>query len=94
MILSHPNLFDLLTECHELGENENATSPQSRHGVYLRKASDMNDLTGFQRDLLYVIRGLEEPHGLALKYFLRLKEDLPRIGINRFMTLDPAELRV
>lgn len=27
----------------------------------------MNDLTGFQRDLLYVIAGLEEPHGLMLK---------------------------
>lgn len=27
----------------------------------------MQDLTGFQRDLLIVIVGLEEPHGLALK---------------------------
>lgn len=27
----------------------------------------MHDLTGFQRDLLYVIAGLDEPHGLALK---------------------------
>jgi len=27
----------------------------------------MYDLTGFQRDLLYVISGLEEPHGLAVK---------------------------
>ncbi|WP_224335428.1 PadR family transcriptional regulator [Haloprofundus halobius] len=27
----------------------------------------MHDLTGFQRDLLYVIAGLEEPHGLAIK---------------------------
>lgn len=27
----------------------------------------MNDLTGFQRDLLYTIVGLDEPHGLALK---------------------------
>jgi PadR family transcriptional regulator PadR len=27
----------------------------------------MHDLTAFQRDLLYVIAGLEEPHGLALK---------------------------
>jgi len=27
----------------------------------------MLDLTGFQRDLLYVIAGLEEPHGLAIK---------------------------
>lgn len=27
----------------------------------------MNDLTGFQRDLLYAITGLNEPHGLALK---------------------------
>ena len=27
----------------------------------------MDELTGFQRDLLYVIHGLHEPHGLALK---------------------------
>ncbi|ELY50183.1 PadR family transcriptional regulator [Natronolimnohabitans innermongolicus] len=27
----------------------------------------MYDLTGFQRDLLYVISGQEEPHGLAIK---------------------------
>jgi PadR family transcriptional regulator PadR len=27
----------------------------------------MDDLTGFQRDLLYVVAGLEEPHGLAVK---------------------------
>ncbi|NHN49152.1 helix-turn-helix transcriptional regulator [Halostella sp. JP-L12] len=27
----------------------------------------MFDLTGFQRDLLYVIAGQEEPHGLAIK---------------------------
>lgn len=27
----------------------------------------MYDLTGFQRDLLYIIVGSEEPHGLAIK---------------------------
>ncbi|EMA24906.1 helix-turn-helix transcriptional regulator [Haloarcula marismortui] len=27
----------------------------------------MFDLTGFQRDLLYVIYGLDDPHGLAVK---------------------------
>ncbi|QZA88733.1 PadR family transcriptional regulator [Salinarchaeum sp. IM2453] len=27
----------------------------------------MHDLTGFQRDLLYVIAGKDNPHGLALK---------------------------
>jgi DNA-binding PadR family transcriptional regulator len=27
----------------------------------------MNDLTGFQRDVLYVIAGLDDPHGLAIK---------------------------
>lgn len=27
----------------------------------------MYDLTGFQRDLLYVVAGLDEPHGLAVK---------------------------
>lgn len=27
----------------------------------------MDDLTGFQRDILYVTAGLDEPHGLAVK---------------------------
>ena len=43
-------------------------------GEYIRKPNstlsrraDVNDLTGFQRDLLYVIAELEDPHGLALK---------------------------
>lgn len=27
----------------------------------------MHDLTGFQRDLLYVVSGLGDPHGLAIK---------------------------
>ena len=27
----------------------------------------MYDLTGFQRDLLYVVGGLDDPHGLAIK---------------------------
>jgi len=27
----------------------------------------MHDLTGFQRDLLYMIAGLGKPHGLAIK---------------------------
>ncbi len=27
----------------------------------------MHDLTGFQRDLLYVIAGQDQPHGLAIK---------------------------
>ena len=27
----------------------------------------MHDLTGFQRDLLYITAGMEEPHGLAIK---------------------------
>ena len=27
----------------------------------------MYDLTGFQRDMLYVINGQEDPHGLAIK---------------------------
>ncbi|MFB6267071.1 MAG: PadR family transcriptional regulator [Halodesulfurarchaeum sp.] len=27
----------------------------------------MYDLTGFQRDLLYVVAGLDQPHGLAIK---------------------------
>ena len=27
----------------------------------------MEDLTGFQRDCLYVVAGLDEPHGLGVK---------------------------
>lgn len=27
----------------------------------------MHDLTGFQRDLLYVVAGLDAPHGLGIK---------------------------
>ena len=27
----------------------------------------MNDLTAFQRDILYVLAGLDEPYGLAIK---------------------------
>jgi len=27
----------------------------------------MDDLTGFQRDLLYVVGGMDRPHGLAIK---------------------------
>lgn len=27
----------------------------------------MHDLTGFQRDALYIIAGLDDPHGLAIK---------------------------
>jgi len=27
----------------------------------------MHDLTAFQRDLLFIIAGLDEPHGLAVK---------------------------
>jgi DNA-binding PadR family transcriptional regulator len=27
----------------------------------------MYDLTGFQRDLLYITAGMDEPHGLAIK---------------------------
>jgi PadR family transcriptional regulator, regulatory protein PadR len=27
----------------------------------------MYDLTGFQRDLLYTVGGLDDPHGLAIK---------------------------
>lgn len=30
----------------------------------------MRDLTGFQRDLLYIIAGLDTPHGLAVKDYL------------------------
>lgn len=36
-----------------------------KYNVYL--VNNMYDLTGFQRDLLYVIAGLDKPHGLAIK---------------------------
>lgn len=37
--------------------------------------SDIYDLTGFQRDLLYVAAGLDEPHGLAVKNELEKCDD-------------------
>lgn len=39
----------------------------------------MHDLTGFQRDLLYAIAGLENPKGLAIKEVL---DDYYGRGIN------------
>lgn len=39
----------------------------------------MHDLTGFQRDLLYVIAGLDKPHGLRIKEKL---EDYYDVEIN------------
>lgn len=27
----------------------------------------MDDLTAFQRDILYIVAGMDEPHGLAIK---------------------------
>lgn len=35
----------------------------------------MNDLTGFQRDLLYTISGVDEPYGLAIKSSLQEYRD-------------------
>lgn len=37
------------------------------NGLEITDQYYMHDLTGFQRDLLYVISGLDEPHGLAIK---------------------------
>lgn len=37
----------------------------ARRGHYRPKR--MHDLTGFQRDSLYIIAGLGDPHGLAIK---------------------------
>jgi DNA-binding PadR family transcriptional regulator len=37
-----------------------------------REMKRMYDLSAFQRDLLYVIAGLDEPHGLAIKDELEL----------------------
>jgi len=31
----------------------------------------MYDLTGFQRDLLYVVAGQDEPHGLAINALVK-----------------------
>lgn len=42
---------------------------RSAHSYHILEAihSCMNDLTAFQRDLLYTIAGLENPHGLAIR---------------------------
>ncbi len=42
-------------------------SRDSLNNVSLQVTDRMHDLTGFQRDLLYVIAGKDEPHGLAIK---------------------------
>ena len=36
----------------------------------------MHDLTGFQRDLLYCIAGMEEPYGLGIKEDLKSYRDI------------------
>ncbi len=36
----------------------------------------MHKLTGFQRDVLYVIAGLDDPHGLAIKQELQQDYDV------------------
>jgi len=45
------------------------SSPEQLNENYPRQcfSRTIHDLTGFQRDLLYVIAGLDEPHGLAVK---------------------------
>lgn len=45
------------SECYRWGDRY-----FSQRSIY----STLEDLTGFQRDLLYVITGLNESHGLAL----------------------------
>jgi len=45
----------------------------------------MHELTGFQRDILFVIAGLDGPHGLAIKdeldsYYASESEPLPARG--------------
>lgn len=32
-----------------------------------QESDSMHDISGFQRDLLYVIAGLDDPHGLGIK---------------------------
>lgn len=46
------------------------------------RTDTIEELTGFQRDLLYAIAGREEPHGLALK------DDSKRTMTRRFITGD------
>jgi len=41
--------------------------PQQRSYTISIQSATMYDLTGFQRDVLYVIAGLSEPHGVAVK---------------------------
>jgi len=36
----------------------------------------MHDLTGFQRDLLYCIAGVDEPYGLGIKRALKSYRDI------------------
>ena len=51
-------LIDRLFQVRIYLKNGISTEPPHR---------DMYDLTGFQRDLLYVVAGLDDPHGLAIK---------------------------
>jgi len=39
----------------------------------------MKDLTGFQRDLLYCIAGMEEPYGLGIKEDLKSYREIIRL---------------
>lgn len=41
--------------------------PSDVSGFQTNLAGEMDDLTGFQRDLLYIVAGVDEPHGLAIK---------------------------
>jgi len=64
----------------------------------------VNDLTAFQRDLLYVIAGLDEPHGLGIKAELqqyyddeihhgRLYPNLDTLVEKGFVTKSPRDRR-
>jgi len=50
----------------------------------------MHDLTGFQRDLLYVIAGLGEPKGLAIKEELGEYYEAPLNHGRPYPNLDTA----
>lgn len=43
----------------------------------------LTDLTGFQRDLLAVVAGLDEPHGLAIKESIEHAYGTPEINHGR-----------
>jgi len=48
----------------------------------------MHDLTGFQRDLLYCIAGVEEPYGLGIKRAIESYRDIEVNGGRLYSNLN------